>query len=234
MYEGKRIVAFVPARGGSKRLPGKNIRLLAGKPLIVHSIEHGLHSRYIDEVYLTSNDDEILRIGGEAGAKLIKRPDEFATDTASSLDAMKHAVNYVEAQTGKIDLVVLLQPTTPLRKVATVDAGIKRLVDNNADSAIGVVKRHLAANWIFRNDGEYLSFVLPNDFGVIRSQDKQENHYDITGGFYAYNRDILMAAEKYALGKKIVSVVMGKDEIADIDDIDDFNAADALLRSRQK
>jgi CMP-N,N'-diacetyllegionaminic acid synthase len=232
MYQGKKVVALIPARGGSKRLPGKNIRLLAGKPLIVHSIEQALASEYIDEVYITSDSDEILKIGERFGAKIIKRQAELASDTSTSLSVMKHAVNYVETVSREIDVIVLLQPTTPLRKVETINKGIKKMIDADADSAIGVSKRHLAPNWIFKREGDYIKFLLPNYFEAIRSQDQPET-YEITGGFYAYKKKKLMGAEKYALGEKIVPVVMDKDEIADIDDLKDFDLAEAKLKLRK-
>ena len=114
MYKNKTFLAIIPARGGSKRLPRKNILNLGGKPLIAYSIEAGLDSSYIDKVVVTSDDDEILTISKKYGAVTINRPDELASDTSTTFDAIKHTVDNCE----KYDYIVLLQPTSPLRKKA--------------------------------------------------------------------------------------------------------------------
>ena len=125
MIDGKSILAVIPARGGSKRLPNKNILDLAEKPLIAWSIEAGLNSKYIDTVVVSSDSDDILDISKKFGADIIKRPDELASDTATSFDAIKHTIeNTIET----FDYVILLQPTSPLRNNSHIDEAFELLI----------------------------------------------------------------------------------------------------------
>jgi len=119
----KTFLAIIPARGGSKRLPRKNLLDLCGKPLIAWSIEAALKSKYISKVIVSSDEEEILNIAKEYKADFIKRPDELASDTATTFDALKHTLENVE----KYDYVVLLQPTSPLRDEKHIDEAIELL-----------------------------------------------------------------------------------------------------------
>ena len=120
MFNGKTFLAVVPARGGSKRLPRKNILDLGNKPLIAWSIEAGLNSRYVDKVIVSSDDDEILNIAKTYNSEIIKRPASLASDTATSFDALKHTIENVETY----DYIILLQPTSPLRSSQHIDEAI--------------------------------------------------------------------------------------------------------------
>ena len=110
MINDKTVLAIIPARGGSKRLPRKNVLPLAGKPLIVWTIEAGLKSKCIDKVIVTSDDDEIQKISLEAGSKIIKRPHKLAKDNSNLNDVIKHVINILEEQ---YDIVMVLRPTSP-------------------------------------------------------------------------------------------------------------------------
>jgi CMP-N,N'-diacetyllegionaminic acid synthase len=123
MYKEKSFLAIIPARGGSKRLPNKNILNLAGKPLIEWSIDAALKSKYIDKVVVSSDDENILKIAKDK-CDIIKRPKELATDTASSIDVIKHVLDNLEK---KYDYIVLLQPTSPLRNEKHIDEAIEFL-----------------------------------------------------------------------------------------------------------
>jgi CMP-N,N'-diacetyllegionaminic acid synthase len=128
MFEGKTILAIVPARGGSKGVPRKNIRLLAGKPLIAWTIDEAKKSRYIDRLILSSEDDEIIEVAREFGCEIpFKRPDELAQDDTPGIESVIHAINTLEE---KYDFVVLLQPTSPLRTVEDID-GLYSPLHNN-------------------------------------------------------------------------------------------------------
>jgi len=143
MYKNKTFLAIIPARGGSKRLPRKNILDLHGKPLISHSIEAGLNSKYIDKVVVSSDDDEILVISEKFGVNIIKRPDELATDVSTTFDAIKHTINNVE----KYDYIVLLQPTSPLRDSKHIDEAIELLKNKNADAVVSVCEMEHSPLW---------------------------------------------------------------------------------------
>ena len=125
----KTFLAIIPARGGSKRLPRKNILDLCGKPLISWSIEAALKSKYISKVVVSSDDEEILNISSNFGADIIKRPYELANDTATTFDTVKHTIDNFE----NYDYIVLLQPTSPLRNEKHIDEAIELLEEKQAD-----------------------------------------------------------------------------------------------------
>ena len=123
MYKNKTFLAVIPARGGSKRLRRKNLLDLHGKPLIAWTIEAGLQSKYLDKVVVSSEDKDILDIAREFKTDIIKRPNRLASDTATSFDVLKHAIDNLESY----DYVVLLQPTSPLRNAMHIDEAIEYL-----------------------------------------------------------------------------------------------------------
>jgi CMP-N,N'-diacetyllegionaminic acid synthase len=133
-------VAVIPARGGSKGLPKKNIKSFCGHPLISWSIQQALKSEVIDSVWVTSDSDEILAIAEKYGAKAIKRPDALSTDTASSEAAWIHAVNFIADQVGKIDYVFGLQATSPLRHADDFTKAFHYLKENKIDSLFSSVE----------------------------------------------------------------------------------------------
>ena len=128
-----RIVGIIPARGGSKGIPRKNIKLMLGKPLIQHTIEAALASKRIDEVYVSTEDYEIASISESLGTQIIDRPEELAGDNVSTFDVMKHA----EETLNSPDVLVVLQPTSPLRNAQEIDKAIS-LLEPDVDTVVGV------------------------------------------------------------------------------------------------
>ena len=137
----KRVLAVIPARGGSKSIPKKNIKDIAGKPLIAFSIAEALRAKTLSNVIVSSDDEEILEIARKYGAETpFLRPKNLATDDALAIDVMAHAIKECERQEGKkYDYAVMLQPTTPMRKAEDIDEAVEKLISSNADSVIGVV-----------------------------------------------------------------------------------------------
>ena len=123
-----KIIAIIPARGGSKGVPQKNIRNLAEKPLIAYSIEAGTASKYIDMVVVSTEDQEITTISEKYGAEVVKRPDSLAQDDSPTIDAVFHVIESLNIQNEKLTIVVLLQPTSPLRNSQDIDSAIKLLL----------------------------------------------------------------------------------------------------------
>ena len=132
----KKVLAIIPARGGSKGLPRKNIADLAGKPLIAWTIEASLNSKYITKTMVSSDDKEILDISVEYGAEIIKRPENLASDDATSESVVKHAIDCLEATGEVFDIVVLLQPTSPLRNSKDIDNAIELMFSSDATSSV--------------------------------------------------------------------------------------------------
>lgn len=146
MIDGKRLIAIIPARGGSKGLPGKNIKNLCGKPLIAWSIEAGLTSKYIDEVMVTTDSEQIARVAQATGAQVpFLRPTELASDTATTFDAVKHAIDYYEIELNKrFDYIVLLEPTSPLRAKDDIDGMIEKInsLEEQYDAIVSLGEVH--------------------------------------------------------------------------------------------
>ncbi|MBI4982283.1 MAG: acylneuraminate cytidylyltransferase family protein [Candidatus Omnitrophica bacterium] len=130
MYKDKKILALIPARGGSKRLPGKNIKPICGKPLIAWSIEQALKSELIDKVVVSTDDKNIADVSRRFGANVpFLRPEELSTDTATSVDVALHAYEFMSKQGENFEYIALLEPTSPLRKNGDIDQGIRNLLD---------------------------------------------------------------------------------------------------------
>lgn len=144
MIKGKRVLGLVPARGGSKGLPGKNLRLMCGKPLIGWTIEQGMASKYIDRLVVSSDSTEIAKIALKHGAEVpYLRPPELASDTASSASVILHALDYLACQEDFYDLIVLLEPTSPLRDVSDIDGAIELCVQHGDGASVEIGRAHV-------------------------------------------------------------------------------------------
>ena len=230
MIGGKSILAVIPARGGSKRLPNKNILDLAEKPLIAWSIEAGLHSKYIDTVVVSSDSDEILDISKNIGTDIIKRPDELASDTATSFDAIKHTIeNTIET----FDYVILLQPTSPLRNNSHIDEAFELLIKTNAAAIISVVEMDHSPLWsnTLPKDMSMVNF-LKNEVLYKRSQDLVK-YYRLNGAIYICKSEKLLDEKSFFLKENIYAYKMDRESSIDIDDGFDFSIAEFLI-SRKK
>ena len=167
-----RILALITARGGSKRVPGKNIRPLGGRPLIVWSIDLARGIPEICDILVSTDDAEILEIARGAGALAPwLRPAELATDSAASVDVCLHALDWYEDARGKVDGLMLLQPTSPFRSRATVLRGIGLFRDNQRRSVLGVSRAASHPLWCFRINGNSLQPFIEGATTPSRSQD---------------------------------------------------------------
>lgn len=233
MYENKQrsVLAIIPARGGSKGLPGKNIRKLAGKPLIAYSIGQALESRYIGRVVVSTEDSEIARVAARYQAEVIRRPDELALDDTSSVDALQHTLDYLkEAEGYSPDLVVLLQPTSPLRKVEDIDGAIDKLLEVGCDSVVSVCDVEHPAHWMYTLEGERLKPIIEGGRKVGRRQDASKV-YRLNGAVYVTHRDVVMRQDK-VMGDDTRAYIMPRERSVDIDTEFDFKLAELLMRER--
>ena len=222
----KTFLAIIPARGGSKRLPRKNLLDLCGKPLIAWSIEAALKSKYISKVIVSSDDEEILNIAKEYKADFIKRPDELASDTATTFDALKHTLENV----GKYDYVVLLQPTSPLRSEKHIDEAIELLKEKNADAIISVCEMEHSPLWSNTLDENLdMSNFLRDEVLNKRSQDLAK-YYRLNGAIYICKTDKLLQNESFFLKENIYAYKMNKKHSVDIDEEIDFIIAEKLMQ----
>lgn len=221
----KTFLAIIPARGRSKRLPRKNILDLGGKPLIAHSIEAGLKSKYISKVVVSSDDDEILQTSQKFGADTIKRPDYLATDTSSTFDALEHTIKSLE----KYNYIVLLQPTSPLRNENHIDEAIELLIQKNADAIISVCEMDHSPLWsnILPENGNMNNF-LRDEVLNKRSQDL-EKYYRLNGAIYICKTNKLLQNKGFFLKENIFAYKMQQRESIDIDTELDFEIVKIIL-----
>lgn len=227
MINNKTFLAIIPARGGSKRLPRKNVLPLAGKPLINWTIEAGLNSKYIDKVLVSSDDDEILVTAEQAGAETIRRPAELAQDTSTSFDAIKHAIDNTEPY----DYIVLLQPTSPLRNGQHVDQAIEVLESKAADAVISVTSMDHSPQWAntLPADDSMVGFLREETVN-LRSQDLAA-HYRLNGAIYICRNDKFLAAGSFFLSKNVYAYKMAEADSVDIDTEMDFRWAEFVLHN---
>ena len=228
MLKNKTFLAIIPARGGSKRLPRKNILNLCGKPLISWSIEAGLKSKYIDKVVVSSDDTEILNISNEFKVQVIKRPNELASDTSTSFDVVQHAIDNLESY----EYILLLQPTSPLRNENHIDKAIEILKEKNADAVISVCEMNHNPLWSNTlDDSLSMEGFISNNLLNNRSQDLKK-YYRLNGAIYLCKTDKLLKEKSFFLKKNIFAYVMNSNDSIDIDRKEDFELASLYLSQK--
>lgn len=225
-----KINAFIFARGGSKGLPGKNIKPLGNKPLLQYSIETAKKCPSIAGVYVSTDDDAIAKVAEKNGATVIRRPAELAGDTSPEWLAWRHAIEWVEEAEGHFDGFVSLPATSPLRSVEDVENAIAKRAQVEADMCISVTpaSRSPYFNMVKFDDAGYVSLVNESSGQVIRRQDAPVV-YDITTVVYATTPQFVL--NNYGLfSGKVTSIIVPKERAVDIDDIFDFHMAEILLK----
>jgi CMP-N,N'-diacetyllegionaminic acid synthase len=228
-----RILALIPARSGSKRLPQKNIRLLGGRPLIVWSIEVTKGILEICDTLVSTDDEVIAEICEKAGAYVPwLRPAKLADDTASSVDVALHALDWYEAEKGKIDGLLLLQPTSPFRTGSTVRRGIALFKKHHHRTVIGVTQAHAHPMWTLKMEGDYLVPFMPKHGFGIRSQDLMPA-YVINGAFYLITPNLLRECHSFVERGVVPLVIDSPREALDIDTEMDLSLAQYHLTLKQ-
>lgn len=229
MIDGRSILALIPARGGSKRLPGKNVKLLGGKPLIAWSIEfaRGLHG--IDEMLVSTDDERIAQVSREAGASVPwLRPAQFATDTSPSSEAILHALDALEASGRRFDLLLLLQPTSPFRRAKDVLEAIRLCIAGGGDPVVGFAPAKSNPAWVFKVDAQGRTEPFCGEaLTSVRSQDLPPA-YEISGALYVCSVDYYRRTKTF-FGPETRALVIEERELAvDVDDAFDWMVAEAV------
>ncbi len=221
------VLAVVPARSGSKGVPGKNTRVLGGRPLLAYAAESARASGVVDRLILSTDTDEIARVGRECGLEVpFLRPPDLALDTTPMLPVIEHAVTALEAGGWSPDIVLVLQPTSPLRRPQHLARAVALLHDTNADSVVSVVelRRHLSPDYVMRIENGRLVPFLPDGAAVTRRQDAR-SAYVRDGTVYACRRDTLIV-QRSLYGTDCQPLVLSPSETMTIDSIDDWTAAE--------
>lgn len=223
------MIAIIPARGGSKGLPGKNIKLLNGKPLIAYTIEAAKQSENVSRVIVNTDDAEISKVALDYGAEVpFVRPSELASDTAKSIDVLLHTLAWLKKNEDlQIDEIIVLQPTSPLRTTQHIDEAIKMYLEKKADSVISYCQEEHSVFWhkFITDEGK---------FEDIFNGDYLKNRQEIRPTFYP-NGAIYIIKTKLLLEKKYYSenayaFLMDKKSSVDIDTMEDFEFAEWLYK----
>ena len=232
-----KILALIPARGGSKGVPRKNIRDLGGKPLVVHSIDAALAVKdLLYRVIVSTDDAKIAEVARAAGAEApFLRPDGLANDKAPMVPVEQHAVEFVEEQDGvKIDWILLLQPTTPFRSAEDIRHCVELAQESDCDAVISVAEikagHPIQAKKIV--DGQ-LTYYCIEEIEGMRRQDCQPPAYLRNGAIYLTRRDVLMKNDSI-WGKRTVPYIMPEERSVNIDRPIDFKVAEVMMQEMGK
>jgi len=223
------ILAIIPARGGSKGIPRKNVRLLCGKPLIAYTIEAALSSKLIDRVVVSTEDKEIAKVSKKYGAEVIRRPPELAQDDTPSLPVYQHAIRHLEKMEDyRPEIIVILQPTSPLRIAEDIDRAIEKFLETGYDSIVSVCEAEHLPHWMYTLAGNKLKPIIKDRENVTRRQDAPKV-YRLNGAVYITSRDIIMK-ENRVLGRDTRAHIMPLERSIDIDTALDLKLAELLIR----
>lgn len=234
MYKNKKILALITARGGSKGLPGKNIRNLAGKPLISWTIKQALASPIIDRIIVSTDDNRIAAVAKKYGAEVpFMRPKVLASSSAKSVDVAIHALNWLERYNNdKYDIVILLQPTSPLRTAEDIRRAFQLFFAKNAKAVVSVCTCEHSPLWSNR---------LPSDLNMgkfIKASILNKNRQSL-GQYYRLNGAVYIAETRYLrekrsfFGRRTYAYIMDTVRSVDIDSIIDFTLAEILMKQRR-
>ncbi len=228
------MIACIPARGGSKGVPGKNIKDLCGKPLIAYTIEAALKAEGIDRVIVTTDDEDIARVAKEYGAEVpFMRPDYLASDTSSAIDVYLHATEWVMEETGeKIDKFMVLLPTVPLRNETHIDEAIAQFKADGATTLISFAEAEVPASWYHVTDNNGRVHNAGFGGGVTMSNRQNNQTYIVpNGAIYILDYDLLKNERTYYCDNT-VAYVMAREDSVDIDYPMDFEIARCLMTAR--
>jgi len=235
MYKNKKILAVITARGGSKSIPKKNIKNLAGKPLIAYTIEAAKKSRFLTRTIVSTDDAEIMRIAKRYGADVpFTRPAEFAQDTSTSMEVVQHALRWCKEQKKETyDYLVILQPTSPFRTAEDIDECIKLAVEKKADSVMSMKELDDFAPKKIKKiqNGKILPYFEDEGRESSRRQDLEKMYKRNCAIYLTHTRHI---ARGDLFGKKSHAYIMPEDRSLDINKPADFELAQFLTKRKKQ
>ncbi|MBU3161214.1 acylneuraminate cytidylyltransferase family protein [Clostridium frigoris] len=229
MYKNKKFLAIIPARGGSKSIPNKNIMSICGKPLIAYTIDAGKKSKYIDEIIVSTDSDVIKVIAQQYGAKVpFLRPEELSNDTSKSIDVVMHVIDFYKKNDVSFDYVILLQPTSPLRTFEHLDNAIEKLIESNSTSLVSVCEADENPVLMRRIENEKLKEIISFEGTNLRRQDLP-TFYKFNGALYIVSNDMLINQRKF-VDENTVPYVMDKESSIDIDTMLDARLVELIIK----
>ena len=231
-----KIIAFIPARGGSKGLPRKNIKSLLGKPLVAWTIEQAKNSKYVNKVVVSTEDKEIAEISRKYGAEVVDRPEELAQDDSPVADAIMHTLDWFEKRGEYFDIFVTLDPTSPLRDTKDIDKCVEILINNpKANAIVGVAKlesTHPDFNFVINKEGFIVKLDGTTEFSLARRQDL-EDIYFFEGSIYMSRLETLKQKRTF-YHESTLAYVVPKYKSFEVDELCDFICIEALMKAKQE
>ncbi len=228
-----KVLAVIPARGGSKGIPRKNIHLLAGKPLITYTIEAALQSQYRLRVVVSTEDEKIAEVAQAAGAEVpFLRPAELARDDTPTFPVIQHALQWLEQHDDyQPELVVLLQPTSPLRGSEHIDQALELILSSEADSVVSLCEAEHSPYWMKKVDaeGRVSPFIVTE--GEYTQRQALPKVYRLNGAIFVTRPEVIMR-ENRLLGDDTRAYIMDQGDSIDIDTELDFKLAELLIKQR--
>ena len=229
------MIAFIPARGGSKGVPGKNIKNLCGKPLIAYTIEAALKSPSVDRVIVTTDDESIARVAREYGAEVpFLRPDYLASDTASAVDVYLHAAEYVmEEAKSAVEKFMVLLPTVPLRDERHIEEAISAFKNEKATTLISFTEAEVPVGWYHTRDAD--GRVTNAGFGAagknMANRQLSDIYYIPNGAIYILDYNLLKKQRTYYC-QNTYGYIMSREDSVDIDYPIDFEIAELMMKKK--
>ncbi len=228
-----KILGIIPARGGSKGVPRKNIKLLEGKPLLAYTSEIALQSSLIDKIILSTEDEEIYQVGRSLGLETpFYRPEKYATDSASSLSVIQHAVKHMESMGQTYDAVCLLQVSSPFRSLSFLEKAITSFIRSGADSLVSVreVPHEYNPHWVFESNDNGLLQIATGEEQIITRRQELPKAYVRDGSIYITKTKVIME-ENSLYGDSISYIESSKDiPHVNIDTMEDWKKAESFLK----
>ncbi|MFN8003891.1 MAG: acylneuraminate cytidylyltransferase family protein [Acidobacteriota bacterium] len=228
-----RVLGLIPARGGSKGVPGKNIKLLAGKPLLAYTAAAALAAQHLSRVVLSTDDEQIAAVGRACGIEVpFLRPAELAQDHSPTLPVVQHALRTLEAAGEQFDAVCLLQPTNPLRRAVDIDACITLFEREQADSVVTVlpVPAEYNPHWVYFRAADGSLRLSTGESTPIPRRQALPPAFHREGSVYVTRRDVILE-ENSLYGQRVLGVELDPARSVNIDTPDDWAHAEALLQT---
>lgn len=229
-----RILAIIPARGGSKGVPKKNIKLLGKKPLIEYTIDDAKKTKLLSQIIVSTDDEEIVTAAEIAGCKPpFMRPKELAKDDSTSLEVVQHAITFFESKNIFFDAVCLLQPTTPFREIGFIDKAIEQFTSSNADCLISVlpIPQEYNPHWAFEENENGILKIVTGEDSIIPRRQELPKAYHRDGSIYITKTEVIKKGSLY--GKSIAYIESNPQYYVNIDTMKDWEMAENLLTQIQ-
>lgn len=225
-----KILGLIPARGGSKGVPKKNIKLLGKMPLIEYTINSAKESNFLTDVIVSTDDEEIAIAAEVCGCKPpFVRPSELAQDHSTSLEVVQHAIHFFESQSIFFDAICLLQPTSPFREKGFIDAAIEKFIATKADCLVSVlpIPHEYNPHWAFEESENGLLKIATGESQIIPRRQELPNAFHRDGSVYISKTDVIKSGSFY--GNSIAYIESNPKFYVNIDTMKDWEAAEKLL-----